>query len=295
MCGIVGYVGTKDACPFLIGGLRRLEYRGYDSAGIATLRSNDSFRVTKVAGRVSQLENAVAQRSMVAPLGIGHTRWATHGPATEENAHPHSGGNGIVTIAHNGVIENYDSLKQTLLAKGYRFVSQTDSEVVAHLIADCLKSSPETGVGPASVQRCIDAVQQTLAMLRGTYGLAILFRDQPDLLIAARCGSPLVIGVGKNEQFLASDTSPLVDSQNASSTLRIIRSQSSDLTAFKLCIAIKDVFDLTFEPSPRSRKMWRSKAMPTTCSRRSMSNRSRLRMHCEGDWIRTMRRPSSAD
>lgn len=210
MCGIVGYVGTKDACPYLIGGLRRLEYRGYDSAGIATLRANDGFRVTKVAGRVDLLENAMSQRSMIGPLGIGHTRWATHGPATEENAHPHAGGNGIVTIAHNGVIENYDSLKQTLIAKGYRFVSQTDSEVIAHLIAECLKTVPETGVAVASVQRYVEAVQQTLLLLRGTYGLAIMFRDQPDLLIAARCGSPLVIGVGKNEQFLASDTSPLV-------------------------------------------------------------------------------------
>ena len=210
MCGIVGYVGTKDACPYLIGGLRRLEYRGYDSAGIATLRPNEAFRITKAAGRVELLESAMSQRSMMGQLGIGHTRWATHGPATEENAHPHSGGNGIVTIAHNGVIENYDSLKQTLIAKGYRFVSQTDSEVVAHLIAECLKNAPDAGVAPGSVQRYVDAVQQTLSMLRGTYGLAIMFRDQPDLLIAARCGSPLVIGVGKNEQFLASDTSPLV-------------------------------------------------------------------------------------
>ncbi len=210
MCGIVGYVGHKDACPYLIGGLRRLEYRGYDSAGIATLRANEGFRITKAAGRVALLENAMAQRSMIGPLGIGHTRWATHGAATEENAHPHSGGNGIVTIAHNGVIENYDSLKQTLIAKGYRFISQTDSEVVAHLIAECLKLGPDAGVAPGSVQRYVDAVQQTLSMLRGTYGLAIMFRDQPDLLIAARCGSPLVIGVGKNEQFLASDTSPLV-------------------------------------------------------------------------------------
>ena len=210
MCGIVGYVGTKDACPYLLAGLRRLEYRGYDSAGIATLRDNDTFRITKVAGRVDLLDRAMAQRAMVAPLGIGHTRWATHGPATEENAHPHSGGNGIVTIAHNGVIENYDSLKQTLIEKGYRFVSQTDSEVIAHLIAECLNLSPEASVGPASIQRYVDSVQQTLSMLRGTYGLAIMFRDQPDMLIAARCGSPLVIGVGKNEQFLASDTSPLV-------------------------------------------------------------------------------------
>jgi glutamine---fructose-6-phosphate transaminase (isomerizing) len=193
----------------LIGGLRRLEYRGYDSAGIATLRPNDGFRVTKVAGRVDLLENAMNQRSMIGQLGIGHTRWATHGPATEENAHPHHGGNGILTLAHNGVIENYESIKQTLLSKSYQFNSQTDSEVVAHLIAECLKSMPVVK-GIADVQRYIDAVQQALTLLRGTYGLVIMFRDQPDLLIGARCGSPLVIGVGKNEQYVASDTSPLV-------------------------------------------------------------------------------------
>lgn len=209
MCGIVGYVGARDACPFLIGGLRRLEYRGYDSAGVATLRPNDGFRVTKVAGRVDLLESAMNQQPMMGSLGIGHTRWATHGPATEANAHPHHGGNGILTLAHNGVIENYESIKQTLLAKGYLFQSQTDSEVVAHLIAECLKSTPAI-TGPASVQRYVDAVQQALTLLRGTYGLVIMFRDQPDLLVAARCGSPLVIGVGKNEQFVASDTSPLV-------------------------------------------------------------------------------------
>ncbi len=210
MCGIVGYVGTKDACPFLIGGLRRLEYRGYDSAGIATLRPNDAFHVTKVAGRVDLLENAMARRSMVGTLGIGHTRWATHGAATEENAHPHNGGNGVLTLAHNGVIENYESIKQTLQSKGYQFQSQTDSEVVAHLIAECLKVSNSASSSSLSVERYIDAVQQALTFLRGTYGLVIMFRDQPDLLIAARCGSPLVIGVGKNEQFIASDTSPLV-------------------------------------------------------------------------------------
>ncbi len=208
MCGIVGYVGSRDACPFLIGGLRRLEYRGYDSAGIATLGADEGFRVTKVAGRVDLLESAMGQQAMVGTVGIGHTRWATHGPATQENAHPHHGGEGILTLAHNGVIENYDSIKQSLMAKGYQFHSQTDSEVVAHLIAECLKSIPITS--GSSVQRYIDAVQQSLTLLRGTYGLVIIFRDQPDMLIAARCGSPLVIGVGKNEQFVASDTSPLV-------------------------------------------------------------------------------------
>ncbi len=209
MCGIVGYVGNKDACPFLIGGLRRLEYRGYDSAGIATLTGSDGFRVTRVAGRIELLEGALVRKPMYGTIGIGHTRWATHGPATEENAHPHMGGNQAIYLVHNGVIENYEPLKQALQARGYVFKSATDSEVVAHLIADALKTLPATG-DHESVDRYVDAVRQSLEQLRGTYGLAILFRDRPDLLIAARCGSPLVIGVGKGEQFLASDTSPLV-------------------------------------------------------------------------------------
>ena len=125
MCGIVGYIGSQNACPFLLTGLQRLEYRGYDSAGIATLRPAEGIRVTKTAGRVAELVAAVQQSNMVGPLGIGHTRWATHGAATRENAHPHVGGQGLLTLAHNGVIENYESLKQTLLSKGSHALRQT--------------------------------------------------------------------------------------------------------------------------------------------------------------------------
>ncbi|MCA9192803.1 MAG: glutamine--fructose-6-phosphate transaminase (isomerizing) [Planctomycetales bacterium] len=210
MCGIVGYVGANDACPFLITGLQRLEYRGYDSAGIATYRPGEGIRTTRVAGRVQELETAVKSRSMVGSLGIGHTRWATHGPATEANAHPHLGGNGILALVHNGVIENYESIKQSLLAKGYHFASQTDTEVVAHLAAECLKTRLADPNQEPNIGVYVEAVQETLAQLRGTYGLVLMFRQFPDLLIAARCGSPLVIGVGKGEQFVASDTSPLV-------------------------------------------------------------------------------------
>lgn len=207
MCGIVGYIGDNNACPFLVTGLQRLEYRGYDSAGVATLQQSDGIRVTKVAGRVAELESAIDEKISQGSLGIGHTRWATHGAANQINAHPHSGGTGILSLAHNGVIENYESIKLELQNKGYQFVSETDSEVVAHLIADCLK---EVAGDETTPQDCVEAVQAAIARLRGTYGLVIIFRDFDDLLIAARCGSPLVIGVGKNEQFVASDTSPLV-------------------------------------------------------------------------------------
>lgn len=210
MCGIVGYIGSKNACPYLIAGLQRLEYRGYDSAGIATVRPAEGIRVTKVAGRVAELELALKRQAMVGTVGIGHTRWATHGPATQENAHPHNGGSGQVTLVHNGVIENYEVLKGELQRKGYVFRSETDTEVVSHLIAECLKIATDNGAELAISQNCIEAVQETIAQLRGTYGLLVMFRDVPDLLVAARCGSPLVVGVGKGEQFIASDTSPLV-------------------------------------------------------------------------------------
>ena len=212
MCGIVGYVGTKDACDFLIEGLRRLEYRGYDSAGVAiqspinTSESGD-FHVTRSVGRIASLASKIGDEPVLGALGIGHTRWATHGPATEPNAHPHLGGDGEIVLVHNGVIENFQVLKDGLIAKGYEFKSDTDSEVIAHLIADALKQAPETAEQPN--QRYLTAVQAAVAQLRGTYGLAIAFRDRPNLIIAARFGSPLVIGVGRGEYFVSSDASPL--------------------------------------------------------------------------------------
>lgn len=215
MCGIVGYVGKNEACPFLLTGLRRLEYRGYDSAGIATLGDGTAvgshFQIRRAVGRIDRLADLIESSPVHGLTGIGHTRWATHGPATTENAHPHVGGRGQVAVVHNGVIENYEILKQALIAKGYLFQSATDTEVIAHLIVDALKrTSATSGGGEGSHAIYVDAVREILPLLRGTYGLVVMFRDRPDLLIGARCGSPLVLGVGRNEQFIASDTSPLV-------------------------------------------------------------------------------------
>ncbi len=220
MCGIVGYVGKKDASPFLISGLRRLEYRGYDSAGIATMTPvGGAIQLARAVGRIDRLSEQVDRTPMVGFTGIGHTRWATHGPATTENAHPHIGGGGLVAIVHNGVIENYQVLKDSLMEKGYVFQSATDTEVIAHLVADHLKSlldspaSTDTGKGMSHEGQnavFVEAVRGILPLLRGTYGLVVMFRDRPDLLVAARCGSPLVLGVGRGEQYIASDTSPLV-------------------------------------------------------------------------------------
>lgn len=206
MCGIVGYVGNDEACPFLIDGLRRLEYRGYDSAGVA-VHGGAAFSITRSVGRIDALVGQIGEAPAKGALGIGHTRWATHGPPTEDNAHPHVGGDGEVVLVHNGVIENFQILKNELIAKGYKFQSETDSEVIAHLIAEALKKAPEVE-GQPNV-RYLAAVQAALTRLRGTYGLAIAFKDRPDLMIAARFGSPLVIGVGKGEYFVSSDASPL--------------------------------------------------------------------------------------
>jgi glutamine---fructose-6-phosphate transaminase (isomerizing) len=165
MCGIVGYVGFKEASPFLIRGLQQLEYRGYDSAGIATLCPSEPIRITKVTGRVSELSRLVEQAAPKSTIGIGHTRWATHGAATTANAHPHVGGTGQLTLVHNGVIENYESLKSVLISKGYQFRSQTDTEVVAHLIVDRLKDITQQS-SEVTIQHCVEAVQEAILQLR---------------------------------------------------------------------------------------------------------------------------------
>ncbi|MEM9366277.1 MAG: glutamine--fructose-6-phosphate transaminase (isomerizing) [Planctomycetota bacterium] len=210
MCGIVGYVGNQDAAEFLIEGLRRLEYRGYDSAGVA-IHDGQQIDATRSVGRIDALAGRIGTPTPRGQLGMGHTRWATHGPATEENAHPHFGGDGEVVVVHNGVVENFQEIKDELIAKGYAFKSATDSEVVAHLIAEGLKKSPaSSGDDRQDNARYVSAVQWAISQLRGTYGLVILFQDKPGLMIAARFGSPLVLGVGKGEYFVASDASPLV-------------------------------------------------------------------------------------
>ncbi|MCH2210632.1 MAG: glutamine--fructose-6-phosphate transaminase (isomerizing) [Fuerstiella sp.] len=209
MCGIVGYVGFRAVSDLLVEGLHRLEYRGYDSAGIAVCTDGE-IALRKRAGRVEELSRLLADEPLNGHVGIGHTRWATHGGTTDENSHPHIGGSGEVAIVHNGVIENYDSLRNQLQQVGYVFQSQTDTEVVAHLIAYHLDEQTGLGHSSAEISTCLRAIDATLERLNGTYGLGVLFRDVPNTIIAARSGSPLVIGVGKDEYFLASDASPLV-------------------------------------------------------------------------------------
>lgn len=202
MCGIVGYVGSREVLPILIKGLKRLEYRGYDSAGVATLSNN--LQVYKKAGKVSSLEEHIEQ-SGYSPshIGIGHTRWATHGEPNDRNAHPHLSQDGKLAIIHNGIIENYNTLKQELMQRGHEFKSDTDTEVLVHLIEDIYGHN-----GGLTFE---EAVRMALGQVIGAYAIVILNIDFPDLLIGARKGSPMVIGVGENEHFIASDAAPLIE------------------------------------------------------------------------------------
>jgi len=194
LCGIVGYTGAHAASPILLAGLRRLEYRGYDSAGIATLVDGRLF-VRKRAGRVRVLEEMLEADPALGSCGISHTRWATHGPPSDLNAHPHIGGDGAVAVVHNGVIDNHAELRRTLEADGFVFTTQTDTEAIAHLIARELGSSADL----------FSAVQRALPRLEGTYGLAVISSRCPGIVVGARLGSPLVVGLGEGEHFLASD------------------------------------------------------------------------------------------
>jgi glucosamine--fructose-6-phosphate aminotransferase (isomerizing) len=199
MCGIIGYVGRKEAEPILVEGLRRLEYRGYDSAGLATL-TGPQLHLRKRAGRIADLAHYLRERPAPGCEGISHTRWATHGPATDSNAHPHVGGDGLVAVVHNGVIENYAVLKRQLQAEGVVFHSDTDTEVIAQLIAHYLNGD------------LVEAVFKVLGLLKGTYGLAVVSPRSPGTIVGARLGSPLVLGIGQGEHLLASDPGALVGS-----------------------------------------------------------------------------------
>ncbi|MEW6510094.1 MAG: glutamine--fructose-6-phosphate transaminase (isomerizing) [Bacteroidota bacterium] len=202
MCGIVGYIGPKNCVPILLEGLRRLEYRGYDSAGVALVR-NGGFCIEKKAGKVSDLADAIRLHngSLDAPLGMGHTRWATHGEPNDDNAHPHWDAKREIAVIHNGIIENYAAIKTKLVREGHTFIGGTDTEVLAHLIGRMYEENHDLTT----------AVRLALAEVEGTYGLVVLSVHEPDKFIAARKGSPLILGVGEGENFVASDAAAIVD------------------------------------------------------------------------------------
>lgn len=228
MCGIIGYVGKKSAGPILLEGLRRLEYRGYDSAGVAAL-DEGRLEVRKKTGRIDQGLAAVVKSDPIpGSTGIGHTRWATHGVPCDENSHPHLDATGKIAVVHNGVIENYDRLKQRLIAAGHKFRSETDTEVLAHLIGEHYEQTKATPPGPSangSHQHPLGrAVASALSEVIGAYGLAVVCSDHPATIVGARRGSPLIIGIGDNEHFLASDVTAV-----AAHTRKVVYLQDNDL------------------------------------------------------------------
>ncbi|PID28188.1 MAG: glutamine--fructose-6-phosphate transaminase (isomerizing) [Candidatus Cloacimonadota bacterium] len=201
MCGIVGYIGKRNALPIIVDGIKRLEYRGYDSSGAAVINSGKDLKIYKKKGKIIELE-----RSLPAPsetqgnIGIAHTRWATHGEPNEINAHPHTDKSGKIAVVHNGIIENYKIIKKRLIDLGFEFVSQTDSEIIAHLISYYFEKENDL----------LQAVQSSIKNLEGTYGIAVISQDEPDKIIAARKGSPLILGIGKDEFFVSSDVNAVV-------------------------------------------------------------------------------------
>ena len=197
MCGIVGYIGQNEALPILVGGLKKLEYRGYDSSGVALIEDG-KIETVRASGKIAALEDKLKTKPLHGHVGIAHTRWATHGAPTEQNAHPHQSFDGKISIVHNGIIENYAILKKKLQAEGIEFKSETDTEVVAHLIARYYKGNLK------------EAVLKAISKIEGTFGLAVICKDEPGTMIGARRGSPLILGIGQNEFYLASDVSAII-------------------------------------------------------------------------------------
>src|SRR4051812_2469519 len=246
MCGIVAYIGRKSAQPLLIEGLKRLEYRGYDSAGIVVIDDAGELHIRRAVGRISVLETQLQDATALpaAHVGMAHTRWATHGPPTECNAHPHTDDAGRLAVVHNGIIENYAALKQFLTEKGHTFKSQTDTEVLAVLIGDLyedLKARNHTPAGTSLLQR---AVQAALHEVEGTYGIAVVCQDEPDTLIVARKGSPLIVGVGDDEYIVASDASAIVEH-----TTQVIYLNDNEMAVLKPTgFRTKTINDIDFSP-----------------------------------------------
>jgi glucosamine--fructose-6-phosphate aminotransferase (isomerizing) len=246
VCGIVGYTGGRDVCPILIDGLRRLEYRGYDSAGVAVL-SDNQIDIRKATGKLGALESVLSNgNSPIGTLGIGHTRWATHGRPSDENAHPHSDCTGQVVVVHNGIIENYQALKDSLIARGHKFDSETDTEVIAHMVEEAYTGD------------LAEAVRKVVLQLNGTFALVVMCRHQPEIIVAARRHSPLVVGVGNGENFVASDVPAFLPYTKKvyfvdDDTLAVIGRSSVAFLALDGQPVAKDIFEVTWDAAMAER------------------------------------------
>ena len=248
MCGIVGYVGKKRVVPVILDGLKRLEYRGYDSAGIAVAGNGEGLQVRRAEGKLRNLEEVIRLKPIDGTYGIGHTRWATHGRPTEENAHPHRDCTGRIVVVHNGIIENYVVLKKTLIDEGHKFTTETDTEVIAHLVEKYfIKAS--NGYRPSLE----DAVRKTVKQLSGVFALAVISIDEPNKIVAARQGPPAVIGLGKDEYFVASDVPAILYHTRdlfflGDGDLAVITQQGVQLTDFDSNPIVRQVQHVTWDP-----------------------------------------------
>ena len=248
MCGIVGYVGKKRVVPVIIDGLKRLEYRGYDSAGIAVCGNGEGLQIRRAEGKLRNLEEVIRLKPLDGTYGIGHTRWATHGRPTEENAHPHRDCTGRVVVVHNGIIENYVVLKKKLIEEGHKFSTETDTEVIAHLVEKYfLKRS--NGSRPSLEE----AVRKAVGELSGVFALAVIAVDEPNKIVAARNGPPAVIGLGKDEYFVASDVPAILYHTRdlfflADGDLAVITPDGVQLTDFNGQPIVRQVQHVTWDP-----------------------------------------------
>ncbi len=250
MCGIVGYVGNKSVVPVIIEGLRRLEYRGYDSAGIAVAGNGAGLQVRRAEGKLRNLEEVIRLKPLDGTYGIGHTRWATHGRPTEENAHPHRDCTGKIVVVHNGIIENYLQLKKQLIEEGHKFVTETDTEIIAHLIERYMKHSANGNGKGLSLE---DALRKSLQQMTGVYAIACISVDEPNKIVAARNGPPAVIGLGKDEYFVASDVPAILYHTRdlfflADGDLAVITQQGVKLTDFNGNPIERPVQHVTWDP-----------------------------------------------
>jgi glutamine---fructose-6-phosphate transaminase (isomerizing) len=248
MCGIVGYVGKKRVVSVILDGLKRLEYRGYDSAGIAVCGNGDGLQIRRAEGKLRNLEEVIRLKPMDGTYGIGHTRWATHGRPTEENAHPHRDCTGRVVVVHNGIIENYVVLKKKLIEEGHRFTTETDTEVIAHLVEKFFMK-PANGNRPSLEE----AVRKTVGMLTGVFAMAVIAVDEPNTIIAARNGPPAVIGLGKDEYFIASDVPAILYHTRdlfflADGDLAVLTPEGVQLTDFSGQPIVRQVQHVTWDP-----------------------------------------------
>jgi glutamine---fructose-6-phosphate transaminase (isomerizing) len=247
MCGIVGYVGKKSVVPVILEGLRRLEYRGYDSAGIAVCGNGEGLQLRRAEGKLRNLEESIRQKPLEGTYGIGHTRWATHGRPTEENAHPHRDCTGKIVVVHNGIVENYLGLKKKLIEEGHKFTTETDTEIIAHLVE---KHSAPSGNGRPLLE---DAVRKTIKQLSGVFALAVISTEDPNKIVAARNGPPAVIGMGNGEYFVASDVPAILHHTRdifflADGDMAVVTPNGVQLTDFDGKPVARQVQRVTWDP-----------------------------------------------